>query len=572
MKVLWNRLGHPDAINGFSFLFVLILQTSGSILSSLIDFEERVFEFLGLRLLSLLVLGCVLGVGRLALNRWARSTPRPLLTLAVFSLAIAAGAAVFDVSLVATGFAEEYRFVSRLITAFIGVMTGLVLVALLVTSAREQSRSLAELAQAADQLRSLRADAEERISTRREELIHTIRDTIDDQLNLIGFGSASDTAVVRNLIDDVVRPLSYSLARGDSTVVETTSAQPTSRVDWRSVIVDSFRGQPFHPVALAIVLGVISAPFLLLNFRAEGSLTLALLMVTVAAFTASAALLWQILPNGLSLPFRIIIFTAVSLPKAVLSAWMIQEITGVPFLDPLRFGAWMTIVTISSWAVALVFTVFTKLEETTAELVTTVDELKREVTSLNTSLRQLHKSISRILHGPIQEAITSVLVRLESRPSLATQSTFATDLRTRIESALTLVRSPSAVQGDPVAVVENLQELWGDDLNITLAAGASDLETLRAHPQTSYAVAEVIREGCQNAIRHGEARSIVVTISVHSDQQTVEIVVENSGIAMTEVSHAGLGSQMLDELTLEWQRVNLAEGARLRATLPILGH
>lgn len=570
MKVAWLRLGRPDAITWFNVAFVVILQTSGSLLTSLVDFDGRLGEFVLVRLASLGVLASVLGLGHLVLRQVAGSAFAPVITLTTFFAALAAGTAAFDVLLVATEFTDTYTFTSRLIRALPGVMTGLVLVSLLVSSARELSRANVALATTAQELVALRSQAGDRITERHHTLTDRIRREIQGQLDLIGFGSASDAAVVRKLIDDVVRPLSYSIARAEPATHVMTAESHTNAVAWVRVLTDTLQRQPFHPFALSGVLGVIGSLFMIVTYGLPGALSVLALLVLVSLLTGLARLAWKALPQSVSVPIRLLAFLTVTALVSVTSALTITVVSGFSLIEPLQFTSWSTIVVIASFTVSMAFTVFDTLRDTNAALQQSVEDLKREVAALNTSLRQLHKSISRILHGPIQEAITSALIHVEGRSPGYVEDTFSTDLRRRIEEAMALLNAPSHTQGDPAKIVSNLKELWGATVDITLNASEEDLQTIRSHNATSYAVAEVVREACQNALRHGRATRLDVSIALDRRHRTVKVAVNNTGILPDPDAHPGLGSQLFDDLALSWSRSATQSGTHWEATLPLI--
>ena len=571
MKTLWARLGHTDAISGYNFVYIVVLQTFGSLLSALIDIEGRLGEFLLVRFAAFAVLGVVLGLGGLALRRCARSRPQPLITLLTFAIALTAGTYTFDVLLVASDFTDEYRFVGRLITAFLAIMTGSVLVSLLVTSAKENGRRNAQLVLVAEELVSLRAEAGERILQRHQGLIQRIREQITAQLEGLGRSETSDARAMRGLIDDVVRPLSYSLARTEASEPETPLPEGSGPVSWPVVFEQALRGQPFHSRAFPLLVGAIAASFLILNFGLSGLFATLAVIASSSLVTFAFGVAWRILPHAAPIALRVALFTLLNIPLGWLTAWIVMSVTGFDLFDPVRIVAWMAITAIASWTVALVSEIFGILRTTNALLTGTISDLRLEVAALNTSLRQLHKSISRILHGPIQEAITSVLMKLESQPELASNPDFSREMRTRIETALALLSAPGETHGNPEQVVADIKELWGEVVDISCTVSERDMEAIRSSQQTSYALSEVLREACQNAIRHGDATAIRISMKVPSSRKEVNIAVYNTGKPFDSTSTPGLGSQLFDDVAVEWSRKATNEGTELRLTLPLIG-
>lgn len=572
MKEYLRRLGTPQAISWFSFAFLVVLQGSGSVVSSLAPFEGRLLEFLLIRSAAFIPLGVLLAMGKFLLNRAATSTPRPLITITFLLLAISAGTATFDSLLVAFQFTEEYLFPRRLITALPGAMTGSILVSLLVTSAKEQSLANSRMLLAADRLVALGGDIEQRLSERRTELVQEIRGQIEAQLARFGPGGSATATVLRDLIDDVVRPLSYSLAKRTRGVSGREITAGENQVAWGPVLNGALSAKPFHWRIQAPILGAIGASFLTLNFGLAGLLAAVGLVVVSGIILALAQLVWPTLPPALPLLMRVFLFVLVTTAVSYAGGWVVVLATGFSVLGPVKFPAWWTIVTVALAAATLVLAVFQMLRATEEKLSSTLKELKREVATLNTSLRQLHKSISRILHGPVQEAVNSMLIGLDNHPERAETPEFSAQLRSRMMDALSLLDSPEIKDSDPALVVAYLQELWAGSADITLTVSAEDLDLIRSHQQTAYAVSEVMREACHNGLRHGHATAISVAIEVPLDKKSVNVCVSNSGIPVDPDATHGIGSQLFDDLCMKWTRQPTDDGTQFSASLPLIIH
>lgn len=570
MKAVFRRLGNPLAISWFSFAHLVVLQGSGSIVSSLANYDDRLLEFLAVRFAAFIPLGLVLVCGRFLLERLAVSSPRPFLTLFVLFLAISAGTVTFDSLLVMTGFTEEYVFPRRLITSLPGALTGSIFVSLLVTSAREQGRANSRLLSAADKLVALRGDIEKRMSERRSELVQDIRGQIEAQFARFGSGDAANASVVKDLIDDVVRPLSYSLAKRPRSVSAIDVLSEETDVAWATVFSRAFRANPFHWKVQPLILGAIGATFLVLNFGLDGAFATVGLMLMSGLLLALSQLMWPALPSAVPVTLRFGLFAMVTTAIAYVGGWIVVLVTGFSVLGPVKFPAWWVIVTVGFSAATLVLKVFRLLRATEERLSSTLKELRREVATLNTALRQLHKSISRILHGPVQEAVNSMLIGLEQQPERADSPEFTAQLRTRLENALGLLDSPEAKDSDPAKVVANLQELWAGAAEINLVASREDLDLIRHHQPTAYAVSEVVREACQNGLRHGRATTIDVEIELPPSNTSVEVRVRNIGIPVETHAMRGLGSQLFDDLCLQWARNATTHGTQFSALLPLI--
>ena len=71
-------------------------------------------------------------------------------------------------------------------------------------------------------------------------------------------------------------------------------------------------------------------------------------------------------------------------------------------------------------------------------------------------------------------------------------------------------------------------------------------------PVTEASVGEIAREFITNAIRHGEATTVMVRIVV--EQGCVQVTCDDDGRGVSAFASRGVGSRMLDELCIRWDR------------------
>ena len=86
-------------------------------------------------------------------------------------------------------------------------------------------------------------------------------------------------------------------------------------------------------------------------------------------------------------------------------------------------------------------------------------------------------------------------------------------------------------------------------LSWLLDEGAS--QVLSDQPATSSAVAEVVSEGLNNAVLHGQAQNVDISI-VLSSRYTVEVSMTDDGNGPLAEPGVGLGSQRLNTIAQSW--------------------
>jgi hypothetical protein len=403
MKKLLDRLGSPDAISWVNFAVILVLQMAGSTISSLVDFSGRSLEFYSIRVFVLLCLIPVFILGHLSLVRFAKTKPKPLITLATLLVAMFVTSFLFDYLLIVFDFTDQSQGFRRLSTVAFGFVSSSLLSSLLVSYAREFARDNQKLVASAKSLIETRAQASQRIADRKQFLLESIKAQIFSALSKVqGRSAAEDTLQMRALIDDVVRPMSYDLARNVKADSAKRQIEIEPKVDWFKVNSHALRANPFHWLASTAALSIIIAPFLVTTFQFSGALAVLGFAVTFSLLSLLAKNQWSRIPLAWSVPARVALFSSANAVIAVSISPLISLISGFDLLESSRMVAWVILCNLIAWTVALVIGTIQLLETNKRALTDAVDELKREVIALNGSYRQLQQGISRALHGPVQ--------------------------------------------------------------------------------------------------------------------------------------------------------------------------
>jgi len=573
MRAHIDRLGRPDAISWVTALGALVVMVPSAFLTAMVDASGRELEFFGVVLVRVGVTVAVLGLGWVVLKSVARTKPRPVITLTTFVVAIVLATTVFDALLVAYGFTAESLLARRLPTTLVGTLSALILSSLVHSYARDFSRSNVELRTALDELQRRRIEAKANILSRKTELISTIKTTINQELEKVdGSIGGGDTAVMQHLIDDVVRPLSYSLNRDFDSDTSPVVVPRVAPIDWTIVVRGALQGNPFHWIGFPVVIGLISAPFLIVNFGATGLLTVVVFLALVMVVMRTLAWCWALMPSGVPVWARVLIFTLTHIPGAFMSTWITERLSGFPVSATNQVLGFLLLSLVFSWSVALVAATFRLLRESNAQLAEAADQLKRELIVINASYRQLNKGIARVLHGPIQAAIASSMLRLMANSDHLTASASADMVRQRIAQALDILSEPFTSDTDVVQVMADLSELWSGVVEITYQVSPGDLAHIKTDRSASYALGELIREACSNATRHGKAKSISIVVHRVDGGRAVELTVDNDGHPLSKEPRPGIGSQLFDEQTLSWSRVQVGETVRVVAKIPLATH
>jgi two-component sensor histidine kinase len=163
------------------------------------------------------------------------------------------------------------------------------------------------------------------------------------------------------------------------------------------------------------------------------------------------------------------------------------------------------------------------------------------------------------------------MLKLRKGQGLGDPVTAATEIRASINAALELLQAPEVAPVDLDRTFRDLQVLWDGvvDIHISLSG---DKTLIDADPRTAFAASELVREACSNAIRHGKATRIDISVAVRKDDRVVEIRIDNDGLPPVSNATPGIGSQLFDEQSLEWSRKQVGDRVRVTARLPLALH
>lgn len=570
MKQAWKRLGTPDAISWVSALIISVQLMGGSLAAPYVDTSGRLPEFMLARVGSIAALLSVLGIGKLALNRFARTRPRPLLTVAIFLIAMVVVSASMNWLLIILGFTNTWNVPQRLIVALPGVFAILTASAVLIARARELSIKNSELRAQSNALATTKRETAQRVRNRQTQLVESVRLQLENSLGELKPQGLPQTAEgLKNLIDDVIRPMSYRLDREIQPHTLEDLEVSAGQISWSSVVHESVRGNPSHPVAITLWLGTLMGTFLISSLGLNGLLALAPLVLTVFGVLYITRILWRFLPATWTDGMRAALFTAIILIYTLLSMAVSMPIIGRSFWPLQAFIGWAVVSLFISWATTAMFAVTAKLRSLNNELTATVEDLHREVVNLNNQLRHVQKQASRVLHGPVQEAVTASLIRLSTSTGKARKSFSLDTLTERVAAALDMIGNPVQEGTQLDRSLKDLVELWDEVVDIRIEMSPSAIARIHTDPVASSAFIELLREALGNAIRHGEAKLILVSARVLETASTIELTVTNDGRPLALALHNGLGTQMFDDMCLSWSRDQVGPHVRVEARIPL---
>jgi signal transduction histidine kinase len=117
-----------------------------------------------------------------------------------------------------------------------------------------------------------------------------------------------------------------------------------------------------------------------------------------------------------------------------------------------------------------------------------------------------------------------------------------------------VLRSADGLTSDPQTELRRAVDFWAGMCSIDLRIEDSVTPLLSDDPEIGESVLVTTLEIINNAIRHGKATTMSVSIRQPSSD-LIRIVASNNGSALTDFS-PGLGMSMFNELTVDWTVTN----------------
>ncbi len=199
-----------------------------------------------------------------------------------------------------------------------------------------------------------------------------------------------------------------------------------------------------------------------------------------------------------------------------------------------------------------------------AQLRAIVEELRL----LNSQLRQQvwldQKMLATELHGSVQATLHATALQLSKidQPTIADLE----KVRDAVDRALARLGQTSYLEGESFEqVLADISEVWEDTCKIEYHIQPQAQQALEQQSLARSTI-EVVREATTNAIKHGKAKNIKVTIT--QSGQLLELIVDNDGQELVS-STQGLGTSVISDLTHSHRLYKTRDGVRFAATIAL---
>lgn len=520
------------------------------------------------------------------LARWVvlrGGRPGPFTVLAAYALAGGIRALAFGTAATAVGVAEDPDLVYRLA----GFLSNMTLLGLLGYGAGRHDihrAVIVDLARQRERLIALEQTLDDALDRTRTELTAAVRAAIEPALRTLeaalamtaaGSGAAPALALLDRLVDEEVRPLSRRLA-GDEAPTALPEPATAAGLRARVPLPDRFAvADGIRPLGFSLLLPILALPTAIRDL--EG--------LQIAVYAASTFVVpWLVLTavqrilRGRMLPTIAGLIVIVALHAIVVGVGLpAAAILGIPTPRALAITGAIVAGGVGG-AIAVAILVEVRRAASEAELAAVVGRLEVSTVILRRRVRLARRRLARLLHGSLQGELYAAALRLRetSEPSAADVD----EVRSAIAAALRHLDDPPPDGGRTQATLDALAATWEGLRTIKASLADAVAPVLAADLDADEAVAEVVHEAANNAIRHGGATRVTIAITVELPAEAgagaafaplpgmLVIRVTDDGSGWPIDARPGQGSATLDELCTHWEHASDAAGTIVLARVP----
>ena len=544
-----------------------------------------------IRLLTVLAgeaaLFAVLGIGQPIWLRCA-SRLRPWIALLVFAIASAASAVAQGYADVALGLVEDPAVLIR-IPVFVALMTTTLCLAVITTDLRRQhQRRLRALERGNDELRRLKSTLLEEAEAARTQTVQLLA---ADVLRAIGGREQGDptqiAAELRGLADDVIRPLSRELmAIPPDLGLDKGAIEAHSRRLNLGAWADEVTAPPLiHWAGLVGIMTLLSFAYGWATFGLTRGAVLGIAtLVTLALVSWLINLAYSALAPHLGTAGRCAValgaLVAMSLVTAI-SWWQVSR--GWQFSQTITVAA--PIPAIVAALLASAHAAASRREQLEAEQMELNRTLRWQVAHTREALRFAQLELARDLHGPVYSAVMAAGLQFQAaaRGGEPIDATAAARMRDLILASWPDPQGPRV--GTDVNYEDALSQLiglWRGVCDIEVQMTDDSRRSLHDDPACASAFIAVVTEACGNAVRHGAATHVRIAVSLTSpnvlavsatDDGTPQVAAAEGEAREGDIAEVGptggLGSRLLDAVTLQWSLTRVGSATVLAAQLAV---
>jgi len=408
----------------------------------------------------------------------------------------------------------------------------------------------AQLLNKIDRLQQIKVDALSRIKLIDTKAVADIKTQLETYvIKMQGKSINEILQILQIMIDTVVQPLSRQLEVQSDKWQPSVSQESKIQVNWFKAFKSSLNPEKISYRLIPILMIVSSLPTVIKKTPFLTAFLCLVLSYCVGFFVGK--LFRSILAN------KIVIFGSYLI--ATTFTGFAMGVSTLPMTQnynaPIGFLILSTIsYPITASLVSMISNADEQLSIATNELAQATEELEWNVARIREAHHQNQRSLARTLHGTVQAKLASAYLDLEKmnleeehNPERINQ------ILAEIQDSIATFDVPQPAQNNLSKLIAKTQENWASVAVISFQISEEDLDSVHCDTLSVVALIDVIPELVFNAIKHGKANTIDISIKF-TDERVVELTVQDNGKNELINLGSGIGTKILDESSISWNR------------------
>jgi signal transduction histidine kinase len=406
----------------------------------------------------------------------------------------------------------------------------------------------AQLLNELDRLEEIKFTSLARIKAINNDAIEEIKSELFKYTKSMHGRSINEALVIlRTMIDSVVQPLSRQLAVQDNNWHPPTSREVKVQVNWIQAFKSGLNPGKIHYVLVPLLMILSSLPTVVENSSSVFDNLFIFLAYFVAVLIGKV---FSFIFTDKSADFGKYLF-------ATLATGFIMGLSALPstqnYDSPYGFLILSTLTyPVTSSLISMLFSANEQLTIASKNLAKATQELEWNVARIREAQHQNQRNLARALHGSVQAKLASAYLELEKINLGEIDSPEKVDqLLAEIQESIATINTRQPEHEDLPRLITNTKENWDSVAAVT--SQISDLELIQQDVLCVVALIDVIPELVFNAIKHGKATAIEISIKLKY-QRVVELTVKDNGVHELIDLGSGLGTKIMNESAISWKR------------------
>lgn len=529
-----------------TYLWVLLVHFSDSINND----SGNVFpRFVIITTLHILVYGTLFLVKRILLDQ-VKPVFIPVLTLVTLALVGASRGFLLENWLFTWGITDTLDVALRTMTSFVNTVSSFSVAIISTAQARSHQIKNAHLLNELERLESIKRQALAGIKATDDQAIENIKAELNAYVDSMRERSVGELlTILRDMIDKVVQPISRKIENKPNLWTPPVAREVKIHIDWYKAFKTSLYPGKINYALIPLLLIFSAFPTVIKNTPLALALFTLILTYSTGFFVGKIFKLIfanQSINYGLYLLVTLFSGFAMGLTTLLMTA---------NYKAPFGFLILGTIFyPISASLISMVSNADEQIVNDTKKLDMATQELEWNIARIRETHHQNQRNLARTLHGSVQAKLSSSYLELERISNVGQVATKKIDqIVSGVRRSIAEIDTHHQDHDDLPKLMAKTQENWASLAEISYQISHHDLALIRNDPLCAFTLFDAIPELVFNAIKHGKANNIHISV-VFKNDRSVELTVRDDGMHELVEVGSGLGTKILNESALYWKR------------------